>query len=142
MCSGCNCPKVCGEPISDVKMDLAFVVDSSSSITHQDYDKLKRWIRTIVEALNISRTGAQVAILQFSGQRGRAGGNWVSRVADFKDSNDKDALLQKIDRMRKLNGDTCIGEGLNYFLTNMFTPGSVLYSPCKLNELTYSLLNG
>ena len=38
----------------------------------------------------------------------------MSRVADFKDSNDKDALLQKIDRMRKLNGDTCIGEMVRY----------------------------
>lgn len=40
---------------------------------------------------------------------------------DFRDSTDKNAILARVDSMVKLNGDTCIGEALDYFYENMFT---------------------
>ena len=48
-------------------------------------------------------------------------GNWINKVIDFREANSKDIIKQRVDSMRKLNGDTCIGEALDYFYSNMFT---------------------
>jgi hypothetical protein len=38
----------------------------------------------------------------------------------------KGAVLRRIDSMKKLNGDTCIGEALDFFYTNMFNAAAGL----------------
>ena len=81
---------------------------------------MKKWIKTIIEALEIGPSASRVSILQFSGQSGRY--LRTSRVMDYKDSTSKKDVLEKIDNMRQMSGDTCIGEALEYFYTNMMTP--------------------
>ena len=50
--------------ISSVKQDLSFIVDSSSSITISDYQKLKTWMKSIIEKLEIGENASRVSILQ------------------------------------------------------------------------------
>ena len=51
--------------------------------------------------------------MQFSGQSGRY--LRQSEVMNFKDSTDKKTVIDRINNMRQMSGDTCIGEALDYF---------------------------
>ena len=113
------CKSVSSETCAAANQDLAFIIDGSSSIHRRDYEKVKKWIKTIVEALDIGPNASRVSILQFSGQSGRY--LRQSRVMDYKDSTSKKDVLQKIDDMRQMSGDTCIGEALGWFYENMMT---------------------
>ena len=113
------CKSVSSETCAGAKQDLAFIIDGSSSIHRRDYEKVKKWIKTIIEALEIGPSASRVSILQFSGQSGRYLRS--SRVMDYKDSTSKAEVLRKIDEMSQMSGDTCIGEALEYFYENMMT---------------------
>ena len=51
--------------------------------------------------------------MQFSGQSGRY--LRQSEVLNFKDSADKKTVIDRINNMRQMSGDTCIGDALDYF---------------------------
>ena len=56
--------------------------------------------------------------MQFSGQSGRY--LRQSEVMNFKDSTDKKTVIDRINNMRQMSGDTCIGEALDYFYRSFF----------------------
>ena len=66
--------------------------------------------------------------LKFSGQSARPQGRWINPVLTFDRSTSKEAVIGAIDGMKKLNGDTCIGEALDYFYRNIFTSQAGLRS--------------
>jgi len=99
------------------------VVDSSSSISNEDYGKMKAWMKTIVESLNIGPKDSQVSIMQFAGHDGqRLDADWAERVLVFNQATNKESVLSKIDGMKSLGGNTCIGEALQYFRYYVYIP--------------------
>ena len=48
------------------KVDIAFIVDSSGSISRLDYNKMKYFMFSIAKAVNISETGARAGIVIYS----------------------------------------------------------------------------
>jgi len=137
------CKSVSSETCTASNQDIAFIIDGSSSIHRKDYEKVKKWITTIVEGLEIGqgkilysnhriddidgpsvsfyiidpgridKGATQIALMQFSGQSGRY--LRQSEVLNFKDSTDKKTVIDRINNMRQMSGDTCIGEALDYF---------------------------
>ena len=69
--------------------------------------------------IKISKGATQIAIMQFSGQSGRY--LRQSEVMNFKDSTDKKTVIDRINNMRQMSGDTCIGEALDYFYRSFFS---------------------
>ena len=82
------CKSVTSETCSGAKQDLAFVVDSSTSIDFSDYEKVKTWMKTITEGFDIGPSGSRISILQFSGRHARpqatSDGDWIDKVMDYK----------------------------------------------------------
>ena len=54
------CKSVSSETCTASNQDIAFIIDGSSSIHRKDYEKVKKWITTIVEGLEIGQGKIQI----------------------------------------------------------------------------------
>ncbi|KAG7251469.1 hypothetical protein CRUP_006633 [Coryphaenoides rupestris] len=60
---GRSCKKPeCGAGV----MDLVFVIDGSKSLGPVNFELVKRFVNTVVDSLDVSRSGTHVALLQYS----------------------------------------------------------------------------
>ncbi|KAG7250011.1 hypothetical protein CRUP_014083, partial [Coryphaenoides rupestris] len=60
---GRSCKKPeCGAGV----MDLVFVIDGSKSLGPVNFELVKRFVNTVVDSLDVSRSGAHVGLLQYS----------------------------------------------------------------------------
>ena len=54
-------PGVCSDPI-----DLAFLIDGSSSVQPTDFVTAKNFIKSVARLVNVSHTSSRVSVTQFS----------------------------------------------------------------------------
>ncbi|XP_077566294.1 uncharacterized protein col7a1l [Stigmatopora nigra] len=100
---------VCGQ----TKMDLVFLVDESSSIGANNFDRMKDFIIRVVRHFPlIGPEGVQVAVIHFSDE---------PRI-EFQLNHHKhrNALLRGLGGLRYGGGNTKTGKGINYALREMF----------------------
>ncbi|KAK3745599.1 hypothetical protein QZH41_005840 [Actinostola sp. cb2023] len=53
-------------PVCSTPVDIAFIVDSSGSITSADYTKIKQFIAQMASKFHISPTGSRIAVILYS----------------------------------------------------------------------------
>ena len=85
----CLCPsdKECG-----TVLDIAFIVDSSGSIGRKNWERMKRFVKSIVSKLDVGRATTRVAAIAYS-----TNPEVVWRFSDFQGT---DMVNRIIDRMR------------------------------------------
>ena len=93
-------------------MDIAFVIDSSGSIGRSNWERMKRFIKSLVSKLDVSPSATHVAALAYS--------NNPEVVMRFNDVQGTDEVNRDIDGMRWQRGYTYTDRALLLADTDLF----------------------
>nr|XP_018671382.1 collagen alpha-6(VI) chain-like isoform X2 [Ciona intestinalis] len=107
---------VCEQTVQECptsKHDLAFVIDASSTIGYNDFMKVKAWIKKIVKAFDVGPEETRVAVVQYSTS--------VQEEFNFGHLLSKQQVLDAIDNMDYIMGDTHTGAALTYMLDEIYS---------------------
>ncbi|XP_072249472.1 collagen alpha-6(VI) chain-like [Leuresthes tenuis] len=88
----------------DVPGDLIFLIESSESIAPEDYNKMKNFMKSVIDKIYIGQNGVRVGVMQFSS---------VQQL-EFKLNvyYSKDELHRAIENMQRMTGGTLTGEAI------------------------------
>uniref|UniRef100_A0A4W5RXV3 VWFA domain-containing protein n=1 Tax=Hucho hucho TaxID=62062 RepID=A0A4W5RXV3_9TELE len=95
-------PDIC----KDMKGDVLFLIDSSGSINNADFQKMKVFMQSIINKSDIGLDKVHVGIIQFSTSQ--------QMIFPLNKYNDKEGMLQDLQTMQQISGDTHTGEALSY----------------------------
>lgn len=93
-------PDVC----EDVSGDLLFLIDSSGSIFPEDYEKMKDFVKNVIQKSSVGRNLVHVGVLQFS--------TFPQLQFQLDQFFTKDQMLGSIDAMTQLGGGTRTGAAM------------------------------
>ncbi|XP_078019623.1 matrilin-1-like [Epinephelus lanceolatus] len=96
------------------KADIVLLVDTSSSVSNPDFDIIKSFIKRLVNVFDIGPDRVQIGLVLYAGD--------PQTECDLKTYQTKYSLLEAIDRVTRLHGDTYTGKALDYILHNSFKP--------------------
>ncbi|KAG8560624.1 hypothetical protein GDO81_015051 [Engystomops pustulosus] len=103
------CSKTCYNSVN-----IAFLIDGSSSVGDQNFRLMLEFMSNIVRAFEVSDVGAKVAAVQFTyDQRLEFGLN---------DYTNKDDVLRALYNIRYMSGGTATGEAITFTVRNVFDP--------------------
>ncbi len=95
--------------------DLAFALDGSRQLTQQEFNRLKSFVKTVIQNYEISEPGTHVAVIEYS--------DAARVVISFKDTKDLDSFKQAIDRVRPSRGKIAsVNEALKLAREELFSP--------------------
>uniref|UniRef100_A0A667ZQ85 Matrilin 2 n=1 Tax=Myripristis murdjan TaxID=586833 RepID=A0A667ZQ85_9TELE len=107
---GKTCSKVeCGEGV----VDLVFVIDGSKSLGSANFERVKQFVKAIVDSLDISRTGTHVGLLQYSTKVRTE--FTLSRFATAQD------IKQAVGRMQYMGRGSMTGSALRHMFEYSFS---------------------
>ena len=94
-------------------MDMAFLLDSSSSVSNDGYQTLKEFVGLISHSISMTPTGSRVGLISFSSQ---------ARLDITLQDHDNPSDLQSILRdLKFLGGTTRIDKALDRAFNDLFT---------------------
>uniref|UniRef100_A0A8D0GWG9 Cochlin n=1 Tax=Sphenodon punctatus TaxID=8508 RepID=A0A8D0GWG9_SPHPU len=103
------CSKTCYNSIN-----IAFLIDGSSSVGDSNFRLVLEFISNIVKAFEISDIGAKVAAVQFT---------YDQRTEfSFTDYTTKEKVLSAVRGIRYMSGGTATGEAITHATRNVFAP--------------------
>lgn len=102
------------EVCQDVAADVMFLVDSSGSIGMENYNKMKTFMKTLVNKTDIGPDKVQFGVVQFS--------DINMEVLSLNKNGTKDLIWGAIDKMNYMQETTFTGEALK-FVADYFTEG-------------------
>ncbi|NXM78095.1 MATN2 protein, partial [Serilophus lunatus] len=94
-------------------LDLVFIIDSSRSVRHYDFEKVKEFILTILQFLDISPDATRVGLIQY--------GSTVKQEFSLKTFRRKQDLERAVKRMMHLATGTMTGLALQYAVNIAFS---------------------
>lgn len=106
----CPTPSTFGCP---GKVDIAFIVDSSGSISNKDYNKMKYFMFSIAKALNISENGAHAGVVVYS--------KYAEVAIKFSDFKDVSGFQKAVYKLPHMNSLTRIDLGLKIAYSQLFS---------------------
>ncbi|NXB45163.1 MATN2 protein, partial [Leucopsar rothschildi] len=95
------------------RLDLVFIIDSSRSVRHYDFEKVKEFILTILQFLDISPDATHVALIQY--------GSTVKQEFSLKTFRRKQDIERAVKRMMHLATGTMTGLALQYAVNIAFS---------------------
>ena len=66
----------------------------------------------------------------------------VRQEIRFSDSIDESKVFEKIEKMKKINGDTCLGETLDFFTRNMLTEAAGSRINAGIEQIIFVMTDG
>lgn len=86
--------------------DIIFLIDGSRSIYYLDFNKITRFIETLINKTEVGKTRVQIGVIQFSTQ---------SRLEFRLDQySEKNKLLKALHDIEQLNEETSTGRALTF----------------------------
>uniref|UniRef100_A0A803V2B4 Matrilin 2 n=1 Tax=Ficedula albicollis TaxID=59894 RepID=A0A803V2B4_FICAL len=95
------------------RLDLVFIIDSSRSVRHYDFEKVKEFILTILQFLDISPDATRVGLIQY--------GSTVKQEFSLKTFRRKQDIERAVRRMMHLATGTMTGLALQYAVNIAFS---------------------
>ncbi|XP_078395507.1 collagen alpha-6(VI) chain-like [Cetorhinus maximus] len=86
--------------------DMIFVVDGSSSIIPEDFEKIKKFIGILVNKTEVGKTRVQFGVIKFSGT--------VTLEFQLDRYDDKAEVLNAVNEIQQTGGDTYTGAALKF----------------------------
>ncbi|KAK9513214.1 hypothetical protein VZT92_026764 [Zoarces viviparus] len=106
--------KSCKKPeCGDGVMDLVFVIDGSKSLGPANFELVKRFVNSIVDSLDISRTGAHVGLLQYSTK--------VRTEFTLGQYSTAHTVKQAVSRMQYMGRGSMTGSALRHMFESSFS---------------------
>uniref|UniRef100_A0A667XRH9 VWFA domain-containing protein n=1 Tax=Myripristis murdjan TaxID=586833 RepID=A0A667XRH9_9TELE len=97
----------------NVHYDLAFILDTSSSVGKENFEKIRQWVANLVESFDIGPDKTRVAVVRYSDRP----------TIEFNLGRHK--TLEDVKRaarnIRYLGGNTMTGDAISYTTENIFT---------------------
>ncbi|NXY89173.1 MATN2 protein, partial [Alcedo cyanopectus] len=100
-------------PCEKKRLDLVFIIDSSRSVRPSDFQKVKEFILTILQFLDVGPEATRVGLLQY--------GSTVKQEFSLKTFVRKQDIQRAVRRMMHLASGTMTGLALQYALTISFS---------------------
>ncbi|KAJ7983920.1 hypothetical protein DPEC_G00369520, partial [Dallia pectoralis] len=105
---------ICSEDIcKDMQGDVIFLIDSSGSINPEDFNKMKKFMESIINKSTIGLNEVRVGVIQFSDKQEQ-----IFRLNEYYKKAD---MVQSIEAMTQLGGGTLTGKALS-FTSDFFDP--------------------
>uniref|UniRef100_A0A6J0SRE5 Collagen alpha-1(XXVIII) chain n=1 Tax=Pogona vitticeps TaxID=103695 RepID=A0A6J0SRE5_9SAUR len=95
----------CGVKCKENPLELVFVIDSSESVGPENFDRIKRFVKTVIDAVTVSQATARVGIINFSLR--------VELVSTLQQFSNKESLKGAIDAMQYLGEGTYTATAIN-----------------------------
>ncbi|XP_047455499.1 collagen alpha-6(VI) chain-like [Mugil cephalus] len=92
--------------------DIVFLVDGSSSISAQNFQEVRTFLRTIINGFDIGPNKVQIGLAQYSDN--------PHQEFMLKDYADKKSLLAAVERLPQRKGGTFTGKALDFLLRQYF----------------------
>lgn len=97
----------------NVHYDLAFILDTSSSVGKENFEKIRQWVANLVESFDVAPEKTRVAVVRYS-DRPTTEFN-LGRHRTLED------VKRAARNIRYLGGNTMTGDAISYTTTNIFT---------------------
>uniref|UniRef100_A0A7N8WWI5 Collagen type XXII alpha 1 chain n=1 Tax=Mastacembelus armatus TaxID=205130 RepID=A0A7N8WWI5_9TELE len=97
----------------NVHYDLAFILDTSSSVGKENFEKIRQWVANLVESFDVAPDKTRVAVVRYS-DRPTTEFN-LARHRTLEDVKRASANI------RYLGGNTMTGDAISYTTNNIFT---------------------
>lgn len=98
------------------KLDVAFIVDSSKSITKESYDEIKKFVIGAISTLNVQPSKTHISVGNF--------GNNAEKIVEFSSGTNKDIVNSEIKNAIKLGGQRDLKKALDYVDQTLFSSTS------------------
>lgn len=115
------------------KVDMAFILDSSGSISDDDYNKMKYFVYSIAKALNVTKTGAHAGVVIYS--------KFGELSIKFSDHDDIESFRKAVYNLKHMKSFTRIDLGLKVAHSQLFSP---IYGGARaeVKKLAFILTDG
>uniref|UniRef100_A0AAY5EFM5 VWFA domain-containing protein n=1 Tax=Electrophorus electricus TaxID=8005 RepID=A0AAY5EFM5_ELEEL len=97
----------------NVHYDLVFILDTSSSVGKDNFEKIRQWVANLVESFDIGEDKTRVAVVRYSDRP-----TTEFNLARYKSLEEVKRASRNI---RYLGGNTKTGDAISYTTTNIFT---------------------
>ncbi|KPP66508.1 hypothetical protein Z043_114982 [Scleropages formosus] len=97
----------------NVHYDLVFILDTSSSVGKENFEKVRQWVANIAESFDIGPEKTRVAVVRYSDRP-----TTEFNLGRYKTLEDVKRAARNI---KYLGGNTMTGDAISYITSNVFT---------------------
>ncbi|XP_046546883.1 G8 domain-containing protein DDB_G0286311-like [Haliotis rubra] len=108
---------VSSQSCPSVKRDLVILLDSSGSLTKEEFHEATEFLASFIDDLEVSAEAYQIAVVRFSDNTRRE-----AKLGQFNER--KEDLMSKVVKIYHNGGGTNTSKALNYALTKILTKGN------------------